>query len=77
MIDIFPANPYFDFDREELARELWISKQTVYKNFKDLEELGIVKVSRKMGRATMYKIDRDHPLVKWLNKSMNETSGNF
>jgi len=74
MIDIFLTNPYFDFDREELARELGMSKQTVYKNSMDLEELGIVKVSREIGRATMYKIDGDHPLVKWLNKSMNETS---
>jgi len=74
IIDIFLTNPYFDFDKEELARELGMSKQTVYENFKDLEELGVVKVSRKIGRATMYRIDRDHPLIKTLNESVNETS---
>jgi len=74
IIDIFLTNPYFDFDKEELARELGMSKQTVYKNFKDLEELGIVKVSRKIGRATMYRIDRSHPLVKTINESVNEAS---
>jgi predicted transcriptional regulator len=74
IIDIFLANPYFDFDKEELARELGMSKQTVYKNFKDLEELGVVKVSRRIGRATMYRIDRNYPLIKTLNESVNEAS---
>jgi len=60
--------------KEELARELGMSKQTVYKNFNDLEELGIVKVSRKIGRATMYRINRSHPLIKTLNESVNEAS---
>ena len=74
IIDIFLTNPYFDFAKEELARELGMSKQTVYKNFKDLEELGVVRISRKIGKATMYRIDRNHPLVKTLNESVNETS---
>ena len=76
-MDIFLTNPHFDFAKEELARELGMSKQTVYKNFKDLEELGVVRISRKIGKATMYRIDRNHPLVnlvKTLNESVNETS---
>jgi predicted transcriptional regulator len=74
IIDIFLTNPYFDFDKEELARELGMSKQTVYKNFKDLEELGVVKVSRKIGRATMYRINRNYPLIKTLSEGVNEAS---
>lgn len=74
IIDIFLTNPYFDFNKEELARELGMSKQTVYKNFKDLEDLGIVKVSRKIGRAVMYRINREHPLVKRLDEMINEIS---
>jgi predicted transcriptional regulator len=74
IIDIFLTNPYFDFDKEELARELGMSKQTVYKNFRDLEELGVVKVSRRIGRATLYRIDRNYPLIKTLNENVNEAS---
>ena len=74
IIDIFLTNPYFDFCKEELARELGMSKQTAYKNFKDLEELGVVRVSRKIGRATMYRIDRNYPLIKTLNDSVNDAS---
>lgn len=40
ILDIFLTNPYLDFSKEELVRELGMSKQTLYKNFKDLEELG-------------------------------------
>ncbi|MGQ9468349.1 MAG: ArsR/SmtB family transcription factor [Nitrososphaerales archaeon] len=74
ILDIFLTCPYFDFSKEELVKELGMSKQTLYKNFKDLEELGIVKVSRKIGRATLYRINREHPLVKRLDEMVNEVS---
>jgi len=74
IIDIFLTNPYFDFSKEELSKELGMSKQTIYQNFKDLEELGVVKVSRKIGRATLYRINREHPLVKRMDEIVNEIS---
>jgi len=74
ILDIFMDNPYFDFNKSELAKELGMSKQTLYKNFKDLEDLGIVKVSRNIGRARMYRINMEHPLVKRLNEIVNEVS---
>ena len=74
IIDIFLTSPYFDFSREELAGELGMSKQTIYKSFKDLEELGIIKFSRRIGRATMYKINREHLLAEKLNEIINEIS---
>lgn len=74
ILDIFFDNPYFDFSKSELVRELGMSKQTFYKNFKDLEELGIVKPSRNIGRATLYKINREHPLVKRLDEIITEIS---
>ena len=74
ILDIFLDNPYFDFSKSEIIRELGMSKQTFYKNFKDLEELGIVKPTRNIGRATMYRINREHPLVKRLDEIINEVS---
>ena len=74
ILDLFFDNPYFDFSKSELARELGMSKQTLHKNFKDLEELGIVKLSRRIGRAKMYRINRDHPLVKRLDEMITEIS---
>jgi predicted transcriptional regulator len=38
-----------------------MSKLTFYKYFKDLEELGLSIPSRKIGRATLYKINPRKP----------------
>lgn len=74
VIDIFLTNPLFDFSKNELVKELGMSKQTLYKCFKDLEELGMVKVSRKIGRANLYKINLENPMVKMLNEYVTQLS---
>lgn len=74
IIDIFLTNPLLDFSKNEVARELGMSKQTLYKNFRDLEELGIVKFSRKIGRAKLYKINLENPMVKMLNEYVTQLS---
>jgi len=74
IIDIFLTNPFFDFSKNELVRELGMSKQTLYKYFKDLEELGMVKVTRKIGRANLYKVNPENPMVKMLNEHITQLS---
>jgi len=74
IIDIFLTNQFFDFSREELVKELGMSKQTLYKNFKDLEKMGIVRVSREIGRATMYRLNKDNPMVKCLDEIVRSAS---
>jgi len=46
-VDFFLDNPLFDFTKKEVIEALGMSKQTFYKYFPELEEYGIVKVSRK------------------------------
>jgi len=74
IIDIFLTNPLFDFSKNELVRELGMSKQTLYKYFKDLEELGMVKFTRKIGRANLYKINLKNPMIKMLNEYTTQLS---
>lgn len=57
----FPTN---DFTKKEIIQALGMSKQTFYKYFYFLEESGMVKVSRTIGRAKLYKIDRKNQMVK-------------
>jgi len=52
----------------EVIEALGMSKKTFYKYFLDLEKYGIVKVSRKIGRAKLYRINLKHPLVKMLRE---------
>ena len=55
-----------DFAKKEIVEALRMSKLTFYKYFKDLEELGLVIPSRKIGRATLYKINLENPIVKMI-----------
>lgn len=55
-----------DFTKKEIVEALGMSKLTFYKYFKDLEQLGLVTASRKIGRATLYKVNLENPLIKML-----------
>jgi len=55
-----------DFTKKEIIEALGMSKLTFYKHFKDLEVLGLVTATRKIGRATLYKINLSNPMVKLL-----------
>lgn len=55
-----------DFTKKEIIEALGMSKLTFYKHFKDLEVLGLVTATRKIGRATLYKVNLSNPMVKML-----------
>ena len=63
IIDFFIDNPVFDYSREDMINELGMSKITFYKYFKKVEESGVVKVTRKVGKAKLYKLDEKNPVV--------------
>lgn len=56
----FPTN---DFTKKEIIEALGMSKQTFYKYFDDLEGVGIVKVNRAIGKAKLYKVNYENPVV--------------
>jgi DNA-binding transcriptional ArsR family regulator len=74
IIDFFLDNPLFDFTKKEVIEALGMSKQTFYKYFKDIEKYGIVNVSRKIGRAKLYKINLENPIVKMLREFETQLS---
>lgn len=53
-----------DFTKKEIIEALGMSKITFYKYFGDLVKLGLVNPTRKIGKATLYKINLDNPMVK-------------
>jgi AraC-like DNA-binding protein len=74
IIDFFLDNPLFDFTKKEVIEALGMSKQTFYKYFKDIEKYGIVNVSRKIGRAKLYKINLENLIVKMLREFETQLS---
>jgi DNA-binding transcriptional ArsR family regulator len=74
IVDFFLDNPLFDFTKKEVIEALGMSKQTFYKYFPELEDYGIVKVSRRIAKAKLYRINPEHPLVSMLREYEKKVS---
>jgi biotin operon repressor len=68
IIDFFLDNPLSDYSKNEIAKNLAMSRVTFFKYWKELEKSGALLITRKIGRATMYKLDRANDIVKQLIK---------
>ena len=68
IIDFFLDNPLSDYSKNEIAKNLAMSRVTFFKYWRGLEKSGAAKVTRHIGRATMYRLDRENEVVKQLIK---------
>lgn len=66
IIDFFLDNPLSDYSKNEIVRDLGMGRVTFFKYWKELEKSGAVKVTRSVGRATMYQLARQNEVVKQL-----------
>ena len=68
IVDFFLDNPLSDYSKNEILKDLAMSRGTFFKYWKELEKSGALTVSRKIGRATLYELDRKNEVVKQLIK---------
>ena len=68
IVDFFLDNPLSDYSKNEIAGNLAMSRATFFKYWKELEKSGALTISRKIGRATLYELDRGNDVVKQLIK---------
>lgn len=68
IIDFFLDNPLSDYSKNEIVKNLKMGRVTFFKYWRELEKSGAVKISRQIGRATMYQLDRENEIVKQLIK---------
>ena len=68
IIDFFLDNPLSDYSKNEIVRNLAMGRVTFFKYWRELEKSGAVKFTRRAGRATMYRLDRENEVVKQLIK---------
>ncbi len=66
IIDFFLDNPFSDYSKNEVTNNLAMSRVTFFKYWKELEKSGALTMTRKIGRATLYKLDRTNDIVKQL-----------
>jgi hypothetical protein len=68
IVDFFLDNPLSDYSKNEIVKNLAMSRVTFFKYWKELEKSGALTVTRKIGRATLYELDRRNDVVKQLIK---------
>lgn len=68
IIDFFLDNQLSDYSKNEIAKNLAMSRVTFFKYWKELEKSGAVKQTRQVGRATMYRLNKESDVVKQLIK---------
>jgi len=69
VIDFFLTYPDFDYSKSQVAGEVGISRITIEDIWKMLIKEQIIIKTRVLGRAEMYRLNRDNPKVKVLMKT--------
>jgi len=68
IIDFLIDNRPFDYSRNEIMEGSGVSRNTFYKLWPTIEHTELVKKTRKIGRAELYKLNEDNTVVKELLK---------
>ncbi len=66
VLDFLLDNQEFDYSLTDIAKGAEIAWSTLHEFWPDFVKLGIVKKTRKIGRAELYKLNVENPLVKKL-----------
>jgi hypothetical protein len=64
LLDLFMDNPLFEFTRNEMMETLGMAKVTLYGTLPDLEASGVIKETRKIGKASLYRLNGGSAVVK-------------
>ncbi len=66
VLDFFLTFDSFDYSKSQVADEVGISRVTIEDIWSKLIKNQIITKSRNIGRAEMYKLNKDNPKVKIL-----------
>jgi len=68
ILDFLIDNRPFDYSRNEIMEGSGVSRNTLYKLWPTIERTGLIKKTRKIGRAELYKLNEGNTVVKELLK---------
>jgi DNA-binding transcriptional ArsR family regulator len=72
LLSFFIAHRDFDYSKTELAKNIEMSRQSIYKALEPLLKYKMVIESRKIGNTTLYKLNNDSEPLKAI-KHFNDT----
>jgi DNA-binding transcriptional ArsR family regulator len=66
VIDMLIENSIFDYTKTEIAKNAGISRASLYNVWPVLEKYELIKKSRRIGNAILYKLNKESPVVQKL-----------
>src|SRR3989344_2791545 len=72
VLDFLIENDIFDYSKKDICRNADVSWNTLETFWKKLEDNSIITYTRKVGKASMYKLNANAPLVKQLMEMDNK-----
>ncbi len=66
IIDYLIEKRPFDTTKEEIIRETGISRMSLFKYWKKIENFEVVKKTREIGRASLFVLNDENPIVQKL-----------
>ena len=66
IIDYFLDNRLFDYTKNEIIENLSMGRGTFFRYWKELEKLGVVKVTRKIAKSKLYKLNDENEIMQKL-----------
>jgi predicted AAA+ superfamily ATPase len=66
IIDFLIENKGMDFSKKDIIEGAEISKATLFNYWEQIEEQGIVIVTRRFGKTKLYTLNSKNPIVKKL-----------
>ena len=70
LIDLFLDNPFFEFTRNEIIASLGMAKSTLYRVLPGLEKAGLIEKTRKIGKASLYRLNAESLIVENLRATI-------
>ncbi|HSD58356.1 MAG TPA: winged helix-turn-helix domain-containing protein [Methanotrichaceae archaeon] len=64
ILDFLMDNKAYDYSKTDIAKGAGISRTTLSSAWENLEKNGLVRETREVGRAKMYKLNLKNPVVK-------------
>ena len=70
LFETFALRPYKDLSAKDVERMSGLAWATIHRRLKDWEALGLVRETRKDGKAHLYQLNRNNPTVVALSKAV-------
>ena len=68
IIDHFALMDNYEYSKTEIAEASEVSLRTVIRTIPLLEKYGLIRHTRSIGQAEMYKTNKDNPIIQYLQK---------